>query len=68
VYAHLWIPLDLNTASSEEILLIPGVDTRLRHALEEHRPYEEMDHFRREIGAEVGNEEATRLARFIRVP
>src|SRR5688572_29642389 len=26
VYTRVWIPLDLNTASSDEIELIPGVD------------------------------------------
>lgn len=68
VYARVWIPLDLNTASSDEIMLIPGVDTRMRHELEEYRPYDDIDSFRREVGEQLGPEEAARLERYVRVP
>ena len=63
VYTHLWIPIDLNTAGSDEIQLIPGVDERMRHGLEEYRPYESIEAFRRDIGAE----EAARLERYITI-
>lgn len=68
VYTRLWIPLDLNTASSEEILLIPGVDTRMRYELEEYRPYDGVEEFRRDIGEQLGPEEAVRLERYIILP
>ncbi|MCR4339364.1 MAG: hypothetical protein NUW01_05695 [Gemmatimonadaceae bacterium] len=68
VYTRLWIPLDLNTASSDEIMLIPGVDTRLRYELEEYRPYDGIDEFRRDIGEQLGPEEAARLERYIVLP
>lgn len=68
VYMRLWIPLDINTASSEEILLIPGVDTRLRYELEEYRPYDGVEEFRRDIGEQLGPEEAARLERYIILP
>lgn len=68
VYARVWIPLDLNTASSEEIELIPGVDTRLRHELEEHRPYDDVQAFRRDIGQQLGPEETARIERYITLP
>ncbi len=67
VYTRLWIPLDLNTASSVEIELIPGVDERLRQELEEYRPYEGVEAFRRDIGAQAGPEEAARLERYLAI-
>lgn len=68
MYTRVWIPLDLNTASSEEIMLIPGVDTRLRYELEEYRPYDDIEAFRRDIGEQVGSDEAARLERYVKVP
>lgn len=68
VYARVWLPLDLNTASSDEIMLIPGVDTRVRYELEENRPYDGIEEFRREIGEQIGPEEAARLERYIILP
>jgi DNA uptake protein ComE-like DNA-binding protein len=68
VYTRVWLPLDLNTASSDEIMLIPGVDTRLRYELEEYRPYEGIEEFRRDIGEQIGPEEAARLEQYIILP
>lgn len=68
VYTRVWIPLDLNTASSDEIGLIPGVDERLRQELEEHRPYDGVEAFRRDVGYLLGPEETARLERYITLP
>lgn len=68
VYTRVWKPIDLNTASSEEILLIPGVGPRMRHEFEEYRPYEDIEEFRREIGKYVDDAEVTRLERYVIVP
>jgi DNA uptake protein ComE-like DNA-binding protein len=68
VYTRVWLPLDINTASSDEIMLIPGVDTRLRYELEEFRPYDGIEEFRREMGEQLGPEEAERLERYIILP
>lgn len=65
-YESLWLPINLNDVTREEILLIPGVGDRVMHKLEEYRPYEDMDEFRREIGKYV--EEVERLARYVYVP
>ncbi|HEX2090817.1 MAG TPA: hypothetical protein VHG28_00390 [Longimicrobiaceae bacterium] len=67
VYARLWKPLDLNTASGEEILLIPGVGNRMRHEFEEYRPYRSIEQFRREIGKYVDDEEVARLERYVTI-
>jgi DNA uptake protein ComE-like DNA-binding protein len=45
IYEHVWKPIDLNTASDEEILLIPGVGRRMLHEFKEYRPYKIMDQF-----------------------
>ena len=65
VYARLWKPLDLNTASAEEILLIPGVGERMQHEFEEYRPYRGMEQFRREMGKYVDEEEVARLEQYV---
>lgn len=64
-YARLWKPLDLNTASAEEIELIPGVGERMRHEFEEYRPYRGIEQFRREIGKYVDEAEVARLERYV---
>ena len=68
VYTRLWKPIDLNTASAEEIELIPGVGPRMRHEFEEYRPYTSMDQFRREIGKYVDAAEVARLERYVSIP
>ena len=65
VYASVWKPLDLNAASGEEILLIPGVGERMEHEFEEYRPYRAMAEFHREIGKYVDEAEVQRLARYV---
>ena len=67
VYAHVWRPIDLNTATGEEILLIPGIGPRMRHEFEEYRPYKSMDQFRREIGKYVDKNEVARLERYVTI-
>ena len=66
-YESLWLPLSLNDASTEEILLVPGVGDRMAHEFEEYRPYSDMDQFRREIGKYVDEEEVARLERYVRL-
>ena len=65
VYTRLWKPLNLNTATAEEIELIPGVGGRMRHEFEEYRPYRNIEQFRREIGKYVNDAEVARLERYV---
>jgi len=67
VYTRLWYPIDLNTASEEEILLIPGVGSRMQHEFEEYRPYRGIEEFRREIGKYVDEAEVARLERYVTI-
>ena len=68
IYARLWKPLDPNTATDQEILLIPGVGDRMLHEFQEYRPWQNAAHFRREIGKYVDEQEVARLEKYIRLP
>ena len=67
VYGALWIPIDLNDVTNEEILLIPGVGNRMLHEFEEYRPYIALLQFHREIGKYVDDDELARLAQYVYV-
>lgn len=67
VYRRLWKPLDLNTATTEEILMIPGVGPRMQHEFEEYRPYRAIEQFRREMGKYVDEAEVARLERYVTI-
>ena len=68
VYAELFIPLNLNTASGDEIMLIPGMNNRMTHEFEEYRPYTSLDQFRQEIGKYVDEDEVARLEQYVFIP
>jgi DNA uptake protein ComE-like DNA-binding protein len=67
VYAKVWKPIALNSASKEEILLIPGVGPRMQHEFEEYRPYRNIEQFRREIGKYVDKDEVARLEKYVEI-
>ncbi|MEJ7810598.1 MAG: hypothetical protein WKG32_09350 [Gemmatimonadaceae bacterium] len=67
VYTRLWKPIDLNAATGDEIMLIPGVGARMRHEFEEYRPYTNIERFRREIGKYVKPDEVARLERYVMI-
>ena len=68
LYTQLFLPINLNTASREEILLVPGVGARMAHEFEEYRPYRALAQFGREIGKYVDDDEVTRFERYVFVP
>jgi DNA uptake protein ComE-like DNA-binding protein len=68
VYGKLFIPINLNTASREEILLIPGVGDRMLREFLEYRPYKALSQFQREIGKYVDDKELARLEQYVFVP
>ena len=67
VYARLWKPIDLNSASDAEILLIPGIGARMLREFKEYRPYTSIEQFRREIGKYVDAEEVARLEKYVSI-
>ena len=68
LYEKLFVPINLNTASEEEILLVPGVGSRMAHEFEEYRPYRAIEQFRREMGKYVDDAEVAAYEQFVFVP
>jgi DNA uptake protein ComE-like DNA-binding protein len=68
LYGRLWVHINLNTASREEILLIPRMGRRMAHEFEEYRPYSSLEQFRKEIGKYVDATEVARLEQYVFLP
>ena len=62
-----FIPINLNTASDEQILSIPGLGPKMLHEFKEYRPYKTIEQFRKEIGKYVGPKEVARLERYVTI-
>jgi len=68
VYTLMFVPLNLNTASVDDIMLIPGMSRRMMNEFREYRPYRAIGQFRFEIGKYVDKTEVARLERYVFVP
>ena len=68
LYRRLFMPINLNAATREEIMLVPGAGTRMTREFLEYRPYVAMTQFRREIGKYVNAEEVARLEQYVFIP
>lgn len=68
LYPKLWVHLNLNAATREEILLVPGMGPRMVREFLEYRPYKSMAVFRKEMGKYVNAEEVARLEQYTFVP
>ena len=67
VYERMFKPLDLNTATKDEIMLIPGVGERMHHEFEEYRPYQNIEKFRREIAKYVADSTVRRYEKYVTI-
>ena len=68
LYGRLFVHLNLNTATREQILLIPNAGPRMAHEFEEYRPYKALSQFHREIDKYVDDKELARLEQYVFVP
>ncbi len=68
LYGKMFIHINLNAASKEEMLLIPGLGNRMVHEFEEYRPYKSLAQFRKEIGKYVNEAEVARLEQYVFLP
>lgn len=62
---YVFVPINLNTGSDEDILSIPGTGKRMLREFKEYRPYTNIDQFRKEIGKYVDKKEVARLERYV---
>jgi len=65
LYARMFLPINLNTATREEIMLIPGMGNRMVREFLEYRPYTALIQFRKEIGKYVDDKEVARLEQYV---
>ena len=68
VYGRLFVHLNLNTATREQILLIPNAGQRMVREFQEYRPYKSLAVFHREIDKYVDDTELARLEQYVFVP
>src|SRR5918992_2871130 len=67
-YGKAFIHINLNTATPEEILLVPGAGKRMVREFDEYRPWKSYAQFDKEIGKYVGAERAAQLAQYTFIP
>ena len=68
LYRRTFVHINLNTATAEEIMLIPGAGKRMAHEFEEYRPWKSYAQFDKEIGKYVDAKEVARLAQYTFIP
>jgi DNA uptake protein ComE-like DNA-binding protein len=68
LYGKAFIHINLNTATREEIVLIPGAGARMAREFAEYRPWKSYSQFDKEIGKYVGAQETARLAQYTFIP
>ena len=67
-YGKAFVHVNLNTATREEILLIPGAGARMAREFPEYRPWKSWAQFDKEIGKYVGQQETDRLKQYVFIP
>jgi DNA uptake protein ComE-like DNA-binding protein len=65
---YVFIPVNLNTATDEDILSIPGAGPRMVREFKEYRPWKTKQQFEKEIGKYVNATEVARLWRYVVIP
>ena len=67
-YRRAFVPINLNTGTRDEFLLIPGVGSRMAAELMEYRPWKTWAQFDKEISKYVGQQETDRLKQYVFIP
>ena len=68
VYRKAFVHINLNTATPEEILLVPGAGKRMVREFAEYRPWKSYAQFDKEIGKYVGADNTALLAQYTFIP
>lgn len=64
----IWLKYNLNTASNEQLLGIPGAGERMTREFVEYRPYSSIAQFRGEMGKYISPEEVAGFEKYLFVP
>ena len=67
-YQKAFVHINLNTATGDEILLVPGAGKRMVHEFAEYRPWKSWAQFDKEIGKYVGADATAKLAQYCFIP
>jgi DNA uptake protein ComE-like DNA-binding protein len=67
-YRKAFVPINLNTGTREEFMLIPGVGSRMSAEFMEYRPWKTWAQFDKEIGKYVGQAETDRFKPYLFIP
>jgi DNA uptake protein ComE-like DNA-binding protein len=67
-YGKAFVPINLNTGTKEEFMLIPGVGARMSAEFAEYRPWKTSVQFDKEIGKYVGQQETDRFKQYVFIP
>jgi DNA uptake protein ComE-like DNA-binding protein len=62
---YVFVPVELNTATDEDILSIPGAGRRMVREFKEYRPWRNEAQFQKEIGKYVDAKEVSRLWSYV---
>jgi radical SAM superfamily enzyme with C-terminal helix-hairpin-helix motif len=62
---YVFVPINLNSATDETLLSIPGLTPELLRALKDHRPFKNPQEFRSEIAKYMSANELGRLERYL---
>jgi DNA uptake protein ComE-like DNA-binding protein len=67
-YRKAFVPINLNTGTRDEFMLIPGVGSRMSAEFVEYRPWKTWTQFDKEIGKYVGQAETDRFKQYVFIP
>ena len=67
-YGKAFVHINLNTATAEEIMLVPGAGKRMTREFAEYRPWKTWAQFDKEISKYVGQEATDRLKQYVFIP
>jgi DNA uptake protein ComE-like DNA-binding protein len=68
LYRKMFVQININSATDDEILMIPGMDPRVLRQILGNRPYSSLAQFRKTMGTQVDDKEAARLEQYVFVP
>jgi len=67
-YTKVFVHVNLNTGTTEEILLVPGAGRQMAREFAEYRPWKSWAQFDKEIGKYVDQQAVDRLKQYVFIP